>query len=154
MDKKEACSDGMGFGCKATAAIVLLVIGGVIGFFSGRHCGTCPVTAATVPTDPTPIKQACTVPEESARGFLIALSKQEANEAVKYGPRVDPKTMALYAGMKVISVGPFVQPEKPIKYGGVYVPYEIVLKSGETKRAKLALRNDNPAKCYFVDGGY
>ena len=33
-------------GCKAVAALVLLVVGGLIGFFVGHHCSTCPLKAA------------------------------------------------------------------------------------------------------------
>jgi hypothetical protein len=40
------------------------------------------------------------------------------------------------------------------QYAGVYVPYEVKLKSGEVQKHNLALRNDNPHKAWIVDGGY
>ena len=58
---KSCCSKG-GCCCKAFKTIVLLVIGGIAGFFMGRHCGSgmCPMRsmiapAATAPS-PTPAK--------------------------------------------------------------------------------------------------
>jgi hypothetical protein len=39
-------------------------------------------------------------------------------------------------------------------YPGKFVPYEIKLKSGETRKARLAVRNDNPEKIWEIDGGY
>lgn len=45
--------------CKAVMALVLLLVGGAIGFFCGRHCGAkmCPVSpAASAPAAPAPAK--------------------------------------------------------------------------------------------------
>jgi len=33
-------------------------------------------------------------------------------------------------------------------------PYEIKFKSGKSKKFNLAVRNDNPAKRWMVDGGF
>ena len=38
-------------------------------------------------------------------------------------------------------------------YPGFQVPYELVFANGETKKAALALRNDNAMKRYLWDGG-
>lgn len=38
-------------------------------------------------------------------------------------------------------------------YGGVFVPCEIRLATGEKRKTKLALRNDNPWHVWEVDGG-
>lgn len=44
---KACCSGGKCCGCKALGAVALLVVGGAIGFFAGRHCGKmCAVNAA------------------------------------------------------------------------------------------------------------
>ena len=40
--------------CKAIKAIVLLIVGGVIGFFAGRHCGMCPMKSMTAPATTAP----------------------------------------------------------------------------------------------------
>jgi len=42
---------------------------------------------------------------------------------------------------------------KPKPYPGWFVPYEIKFKNGEVTKFNLAVRNDNPAKRYVVDGG-
>ena len=36
---------------------------------------------------------------------------------------------------------------------GGFVPYEIKFKSGKVHKHNLAVRNDNPAKRFVVDGG-
>jgi outer membrane lipoprotein-sorting protein len=56
-----------------------------------------------------------------------------------------------FGGLKVIRIG---EPFKSGLYPGEFVPYEIKLKSGETKKFNLAVRNDNPGKVWTVDGGF
>jgi hypothetical protein len=56
-----------------------------------------------------------------------------------------------YGGLQIMSIGSSF---KSGQYAGVYVPYEVKLKSGEVQKHKLALRNDNPQKAWIVDGGY
>jgi hypothetical protein len=51
----------------------------------------------------------------------------------------------------VISVG---EPFQSGLYAGYFVPYEIRLRDGTVKKYKLAVRNDNPAHRWVVDGGY
>ncbi|MHC4063858.1 MAG: hypothetical protein ACYSUI_05080, partial [Planctomycetota bacterium] len=63
---------------------------------------------------------------------------------------VDRGLRSYLGGSEVISIG---APFQSGQYGGWFVPYEIKLRSGETKKHKLALRNDNPAHRYVVDGG-
>ena len=63
MDTPENKSEGKGCctstskccGCKAVAAVVLLLVGGIIGFFCGRRCGMkmCPVSGMSVPAQTT-----------------------------------------------------------------------------------------------------
>ena len=36
---------------------------------------------------------------------------------------------------------------------GVFVPYEIRLKDGTVRKWQLAIRCDNPDKCWYFDGG-
>lgn len=49
-DEGKCCSKGRCCGCKALAAIALLALGAVGGFFAGRHCAaTCAVPAASAP---------------------------------------------------------------------------------------------------------
>jgi len=56
-----------------------------------------------------------------------------------------------YGGLQVISLGEAFQSGD---YRGWFVPYEIKLKSGRVKKHNLAIRNDNPAKRWLVDGGF
>ncbi len=53
-------------------------------------------------------------------------------------------------GIEIISIG---EPFKSGNYGGWFIPYEIKLKSGYIKKHNLAIRNDNRAKRWQVDGG-
>lgn len=61
------------------------------------------------------------------------------------------KTKEYFSGLTVISLG---EPFKSGLYPGEFVPYEIKLKSGETKKHNLAVRNDNPEKVWVIDGGF
>ena len=70
--------------------------------------------------------------------------KNKNNEKVK-------KVKEYFGGLKVISIG---EPFKSGLYAGEFVPYEIELKSGKTKKFNLAVRNDNPNKVWMVDGGF
>jgi hypothetical protein len=45
------------------------------------------------------------------------------------------------------------EPFQSAPYEGWFVPYEIQLSDGTTHKNNLALRNDNPAKRWVVDGG-
>jgi hypothetical protein len=57
----------------------------------------------------------------------------------------------VYGRLQIISIGTSF---KSGRYAGVYVPYEIKLKSGEVLKYNLALRKDNPQKAWIIDGGY
>lgn len=45
------------------------------------------------------------------------------------------------------------EPFEAWPYGGWFVPYEIRLPNGDVRKWNLAVRNDNPAHRYVVDGG-
>lgn len=53
-------------------------------------------------------------------------------------------------GLEIVSIGEAFQ---SAKYRGWFVPYEIRLRSGHIKKHNLALRNDNPAHRFQLDGG-
>ena len=55
-----------------------------------------------------------------------------------------------FGGLKVINLG---KTFKSGQYSGVFIPYEVELKSGEKVTGNLALRNDNPSKRWVIDGG-
>lgn len=55
-----------------------------------------------------------------------------------------------FKGCKLISQG---NAFKSGTYGGVFIPCEVQLATGERKKMKLAFRNDNQWQCWEVDGG-
>lgn len=55
-----------------------------------------------------------------------------------------------YGGLKVVKIG---EPFKSGLFPGEFVPYEVVLSDGNTKKFNLALRNDNKNKVWLVSGG-
>lgn len=57
---------------------------------------------------------------------------------------------SFYGGLEIISIG---EPFKSGLYPGEFVPYKIKLMNGEFEEHNLALRNDNSAKTWIVDGG-
>jgi hypothetical protein len=90
--------------------------------------------------------------QEVAGKFWQACADENWDEALKYYASTEMLFLLkkMYGGVEVVSVG---VPFKSGPYPGVFVPYEIRLKSGETKKYNLAIRNDNPAKRWVVDGG-
>lgn len=91
-------------------------------------------------------------PKETAKAFFEACSKEDWDEFLKFwsANAVDEKIKSYLGGLEIISIG---EPFKSGRYPGWFVPYEIKFKSGEVKKHNLAIRNDNPAKRYIVDGG-
>jgi hypothetical protein len=53
-------------------------------------------------------------------------------------------------GMEVLNLG---QSFKSAMGPSLFVPYKIKLSNGEVKKHNLALRNDNSAHRWIVDGG-
>lgn len=90
-------------------------------------------------------------PAEAARAFFTACAERDWEEAAKFypGPLSDKAKQAL-GGLEVIKMG---KPFQAWPYGGWFLPYEIKFNNGEVRKHNLALRNDNPAKRYVVDGG-
>jgi hypothetical protein len=53
-------------------------------------------------------------------------------------------------GLEIVELG---EPFQAKPYGGWFVPYEIRFQGGRVQKHNLALRNDNAAKRYVIDGG-
>jgi hypothetical protein len=53
-------------------------------------------------------------------------------------------------GLEVLELD---EPFQSASYAGWFVPYKIKLRSGDIKQHNLALRNDNPAHRFQLDGG-
>ena len=91
-------------------------------------------------------------PKEAATVFFQACADEDWEEYLKFNAQSHvPQMMKDYlGGLEIISIG---EPFQSEGYGGWFVPYEIRLRSGHVKQHNLALRKDNPASRYQVDGG-
>jgi hypothetical protein len=91
-------------------------------------------------------------PKEVATAFFQACAREDWNEFLKFWPAsaVDQRLKDYLSGLEIISIG---EPFKSGRYPGWFVPYEIKFKNSYTKKWNLAVRNDNPARRYVVDGG-
>jgi len=89
-------------------------------------------------------------PLETARAFFEACAKEDWDEAGKFYQPLNDATKKYLGGLELVHLG---EPFKPKLYPGWIIPYEIKFKDGSTKSWNLAVRNDNPAKRYVVDGG-
>jgi len=90
-------------------------------------------------------------PAEAARTFFEACGERNWDEAAKFFPTAltdDFKTSL--GGLEIVSLG---QPFQAWPYGGWFVPYEVRFNNGQVRKHNLALRNDNAAKRFVVDGG-
>ena len=67
-----------------------------------------------------------------------------------YGSGVRKQLEARYGGLAIIAAGKAVRSGQ---YPGFFVPCKVRLANGETEKLMLALRNDNPERCWLVDGG-
>lgn len=92
-------------------------------------------------------------PKEAAAYFFDALARESWENVVQvtWGTTVNPAMKRTYAGLQVISIG---EPFQSGLFPGYFVPYEVRLRDGSTKGHKLAVRNDNAAHRWVVDGGY
>ena len=92
-------------------------------------------------------------PEEVAKAFFQACGDENWDELLKYWPmtKIDQKIKDYLGGLEIISFG---KPFKSGLYRGWFVPYEIKFKNGDVKKMNLAVRNDNKAKRFVVDGGF
>jgi RNA polymerase sigma factor (sigma-70 family) len=96
--------------------------------------------------------------EQTARDFFEALGKADWNKTDKLcspgfplSAQLDDQTKNMMNGLTLVSLGePFTKPPYP----GVFVPYEIRFKSGESKKFNLAVRQDNPERKWYWDGGF
>jgi hypothetical protein len=88
--------------------------------------------------------------EQAARAFFESCAKQDWNEAGKFVSPVSQDLKDYLGGLEIVNLG---QPFTSQSYGGRFIPYEIKLKDGTVKKHNLAVRNDNPAHRWQVDGG-
>jgi hypothetical protein len=91
-------------------------------------------------------------PKEAAAAFFAACAKENWDELLKYvGQTAISQGMKDYlGGLEVVQLG---EPFQAGQYPGWFVPYQIKLKTGYIKQHNLAIRNDNPAHRWELDGG-
>jgi outer membrane lipoprotein-sorting protein len=111
-----------------------------------------------LPKLPDNEKYASMTAEQAARAFFEACSREDWNEAAKFMSPVTPRLKQYLGGLKIVSVG---EPFASKTYPGQFVPYEIKLPVPiwglhwlhYDKKFNLAIRKDNPAGRWQVDGG-
>ncbi len=91
-------------------------------------------------------------PKEAALALFTACAEENWDELVKYLGQtgVSRPMKDFLGGLEIISIG---EPFQSAKYPGWFVPFEIKLRSGQVRKHNLALRNDNPARRFQIDGG-
>jgi hypothetical protein len=115
--------------------------------------------ASDVKTLPNNENYASITAEQATRTFLEACSRKDWDEAGKFMSYLDERMKAYLGGLKIVNVGESFTAEKypgglaPKDYPGRFVPYEIELIDGSVKKWNLAVRKDNQAGRWQVDGG-
>jgi len=95
-------------------------------------------------------KYASMTAEEAARAFFEACGREDWTEAGKFDSPITDRLKEYLGGVEVVTLGEAFTSKS---YVGRFVPYEIKLKNGGVKKHNLALRKDNPAGRWQVDGG-
>ncbi|MEN6337532.1 MAG: hypothetical protein ABFE01_25040 [Phycisphaerales bacterium] len=110
------------------------------------------IRTTTMEVLPDNVKYEQMTPKEAATAFFTACSEQNWDELLKYLGQTDvPQMLKDYlGGLEIVSIG---EPFQSAGYPGWFIPYEIKLKAGFVKKHNLAIRNDNPAHRYQLDGG-
>jgi outer membrane lipoprotein-sorting protein len=91
-------------------------------------------------------------PKEAATVFFTACANENWDELLKFMSRteISQSTKDRLGGLTILEIGePFQSPG----YAGWFIPYKIRFKSGGVQEHKLALRNDNSAHRFVLDGG-
>jgi len=96
-------------------------------------------------------KYATMTAEQAARAFFEACGREDWAEVGKFISPVTDSTKEYLGGLQIISLGESFASKA---YGGRFVPYEIKLANGYVKKWNLAVRKDNPAHRWQMDGGF
>jgi outer membrane lipoprotein-sorting protein len=93
-------------------------------------------------------------PLEAARAYFEACAKEDWAEVQKFEDApLTERSKKYLGGLGILSLGKPFQSKGYAGGKGWFVPYEIKLKNGTIKKWNLAIRNDNQAHRYEVDGG-
>ena len=93
-------------------------------------------------------------PLEAARAFFEACAKEDWGEVQKFETSpVTEESKKYLGGLEILQLGKPFQSKVYAGGKGWFIPYAIKLKNGTIKKHNLAMRNDNQAHRYEVDGG-
>jgi hypothetical protein len=90
---------------------------------------------------------------EAAEIFFDGLAREDWQQVLMVYPvsALPSSAKEIYGGLKVVSIG---APFQSVFSRGWFVPYQVQLKNGYVKAHNLAVRNDNKARRWNVDGGW
>jgi len=102
---------------------------------------------------PAPTPGPLSTPKEVAQVFFEACAREDWGKVLEIYPHsaVTQNMKDIMGKLQIISIG---EPFKSGLYPGWFVPYKVKLRSGELKTWNLAVRNDNPAGRFILDGGF
>jgi hypothetical protein len=91
--------------------------------------------------------------EQAARALFEACGREDWTEAAKFFNPLTGSLKQYLGGLQVVSIGAHFTSALSLISGAEFVPYEIKLKNGETKKYNLGLKRDATTRRWFVDGG-
>ncbi len=152
--KASILTTGNKIGIAAAVVVAALIVTPLVWF---NHQRTNSVQPNQMIQPTTLTTERATQAKQTARDFFEALEKADWNKVDQLCPpgfalsaQLGDENRNLLNGLKLVSLGePFTKPPYP----GVYVPYKIQFKNGESKQYNLAVRQDNPAQTWYWDGG-
>jgi hypothetical protein len=104
-----------------------------------------------LPLLPDNEKYAALTAEQAAQEFLEACRSRNWDEAAKFlHMPADDEFKSDLGGLEIVNLG---QSFTSAFYPGKFIPYEIKLNNGETKKHNLALKRDRKSNRWYVDGG-
>jgi len=98
-------------------------------------------------------KYAAMTSEQAARALLEACGREDWAEAAKFFDPLTAQEKQHLGGLQVVSIGTHFTSAISLISGAQFVPYEIKLKNGETRKFNLSLKRERRTQRWFVDGG-
>ena len=109
--------------------------------------------AGDMPALPDNEKYAAMTSEQAARALFEACGREDWTEAAKFFNPLTASTKQFLGGLQVVSIGARFTSAFSLISGAEFVPYEIKLKNGETRKWNLSLKRDPTTRRWYVDGG-
>jgi len=104
-----------------------------------------------VPVLPDNEKYVAMTAEQAARALFEAFGRRDWEEAAKFWLMpLDDRIKGHLGGLEIVSIG---QAFTSAFSTGSFVPYEVKLSNGETRKHNLALKRDRGSNRWYVDGG-